>query len=260
MTDLSRAPHFGVFHLSLPAAGLLIAKCLWFRGEIDANIAARDSYHFHDQALAKALRRPAAKYRELLVQAVADNRLPAARLQRDLAGDIIAAKTFVEALTLADWLEDHGIVLGEVFDQEYVDVETLLAHRIADLVAAERHRHAQRAPAVPAVELLPEQAELVFLRHRVAALEAELSAAGTADAAHAPITEKQRGAYLNIIGALIGLLLGQSAGGKPYSVFTSQAAIIDAIHGTFGEAPGLSQRNLVDKFAAGKRALRATKK
>ena len=259
MADLSRAPHFGVFHLNLVDAGRLIAKCLWFRGEIDAKITARDSYDFHDPALAAALRKPAAHYRDVLTAAIAEHRLPAARLQRSLSGDILPNETFVETLTLADWLEDHGVLLGEVFEQEYIDTETVLAHRIADLVAAERHRHAQPVRIAPE-DVLPEQAELIFLRHRLAELEAEQVTAKPAHTRHAPITEKQRGAYLNIIGALVGLLLGQSAGGKPYSVFTSQAAIIDAIHGTFGEAPGLSQRNLVDKFAEGKRALQATRK
>ena len=64
--------------------------------------------------------------------------------------------------------------------------------------------------------------------------------------------------YLNIIGAMLGLMLGKSPAGKPQSVFDSQAAIIAALLGHHEGKPGISARTLEDKFAAAKRSLAST--
>ena len=64
--------------------------------------------------------------------------------------------------------------------------------------------------------------------------------------------------YLNIIGAMLGLMLGKSPAGKPQSVFDNQAAIIAALLGHHEGKPGISARTLEDKFAAAKRSLTAT--
>jgi len=65
-------------------------------------------------------------------------------------------------------------------------------------------------------------------------------------------SEKQNSAYLNIIGALLGLLLGKSSSGVAYSQFETQQAIIDAIHANYGTVHGLSKRNLEEKFSKAK--------
>ena len=253
--DIALAPHFGILHLNLSEAGLLIAKCLWFRGEISANVPDSDSYGFHDPNLEDALSKTAQHYSKRLQAAVADGRLTNARIQRTLDGDVIPDKTYVEAMALADWLEDCGVYLGEAFEEEYLSDEDMLVAKVADIVAAERHRRQTGELKVSSSDI-EEQALLLFLRQKIVTLETELTPNKAASPA-APITEKQRGAYLNIVGALLGLLLGSSPSGQPYSKFQSQQAIIDAIHANFGEAPGLSQRNLADKFAAGKRTLQA---
>lgn len=69
---------------------------------------------------------------------------------------------------------------------------------------------------------------------------------------------KQKSADLNIIGALLGLLLGESSNGIKYSQFESQQSIIDAIHANFGKEHGLSQRNLEDKFSKAKDKLKSS--
>jgi hypothetical protein len=61
--------------------------------------------------------------------------------------------------------------------------------------------------------------------------------------------------YLNIIGALLGLMLGKSPAGKEQSVFDSQASIISALLAHHDGKPGLSARTLEDKFAEAKRTL-----
>jgi hypothetical protein len=61
--------------------------------------------------------------------------------------------------------------------------------------------------------------------------------------------------YLNIIGGLLGLMLGKSPAGKAQSVFDSQASIISSLLAHHDGKPGLSARTLEDKFAEAKRAL-----
>lgn len=251
--DLVHAPHFGVFHLNLHEAGLLIAKCLWFRGELTAKVLEKDAYCFHDSDVEMALAKQAASYCRTICAAIADESLKAAVEQRDLENNVVPARTFVEALTLMQWLECRHIFLGDTFDDEYLFEESDLARKTADYVAAERYR--ARADITASDEDLATNASTLFLKHRITELEEELSRHKLSPLEPSPITEKQRGAYLNIIGALVSLLLGQSPGGEPYSKFKTQQSIIDAIQGMFGEQPGLSTRNLHDKFALGKRQL-----
>jgi hypothetical protein len=63
--------------------------------------------------------------------------------------------------------------------------------------------------------------------------------------------------YLNIIGGLLGLLLGRTPADKPQSVFSSQAAIISALLAHYGGKPGISDTTLEGKFAEAKRTLRS---
>lgn len=64
--------------------------------------------------------------------------------------------------------------------------------------------------------------------------------------------------YLGIVGGLLGLLLGQSPAGKPYSSFKSMEAIIDALMAHHPGQPGMSERTLWAKLAQAKRHLERT--
>jgi hypothetical protein len=67
--------------------------------------------------------------------------------------------------------------------------------------------------------------------------------------------ERAETTYLNIIGALLGLLVGESPDGKSYSRFASQAAVISALLGRYSGKPGIALRTLEVKFAEAKRSL-----
>jgi hypothetical protein len=62
---------------------------------------------------------------------------------------------------------------------------------------------------------------------------------------------------LKIIGALLDLILGVSPGGRAHSQFQTQSAVISHLTAVHPNVPGLSQRNLEDKFKQGKDALKA---
>lgn len=61
--------------------------------------------------------------------------------------------------------------------------------------------------------------------------------------------------HLHIIGALLSVMLGDSPGGKPYSAFKSQEAIIDALIAHHASIAGITQRTLQTKFAEANRRL-----
>lgn len=61
--------------------------------------------------------------------------------------------------------------------------------------------------------------------------------------------------YLNIIGGLLTLILGQSPSGTRHSVFQSQQSVISALLAHHEGRLGISARTLEAKFAAAKRSL-----
>lgn len=71
----------------------------------------------------------------------------------------------------------------------------------------------------------------------------------------ATLGERAETTYLNIIGGLLGLLLGKSPSGNPYSSFKTQAAVIAALLGNYPAKAGLSERTLQQKFAEAKSRL-----
>lgn len=243
------APNFGIYHLNLDNAGMLIAKCLWFRGDLEVSFKRTDSVEFDNSELTAALNSQAVKFTNLLGRAVATGTLSAASVRFDLEERVQPTETFIDALLMAAWLESRDIALGEVFEDEYLAKEAELAERVSYLVSVERFNYGRLHCNNP---------ENLFLRHELANLELKLAKANSTENKQASITEKQKSAYLNIIGALLGLLLGKSPSGSPYSLFKNQQAVIDGIHGNFGEAPGLSLRNLQDKLAQAKRMLNAS--
>ncbi|MDR6610534.1 hypothetical protein [Pseudomonas synxantha] len=63
--------------------------------------------------------------------------------------------------------------------------------------------------------------------------------------------------YLNIIGGLLTLLLGQSPGGVRYSSFKNLESVISALIAHHSGRPGITERTLWAKFAEAKRQLSA---
>lgn len=61
--------------------------------------------------------------------------------------------------------------------------------------------------------------------------------------------------YLNIVGGLLDLLLGQSPAGHPYSSFRTQESVISALIAHHAGRLGISARTLQSKFAAARRHL-----
>ncbi|WP_066267493.1 hypothetical protein [Hydrogenophaga palleronii] len=71
-----------------------------------------------------------------------------------------------------------------------------------------------------------------------------------------PISERAEATYLNIVGGMLDLMLGQSPAGTAYSTFRTQEAIVSALIAHHGGAMGIAERTLQGKFALARRRLR----
>lgn len=101
---------------------------------------------------------------------------------------------------------------------------------------------------------LPHDSVYVVRTAALRAFEQSVLSAPTAQA-DKPLSRREEATLLNIVGGLLGLLLGKSPAGKPLSVFKSQAAVIEALVATYPGKPGMSARNLEDKLPQARRSL-----
>lgn len=71
------------------------------------------------------------------------------------------------------------------------------------------------------------------------------------------ISDRAETTYLNIIGGMLELMLGQTPSGAPYSSFKTQDAVVSALISHHGGAMGIAERTLCGKFATARRQLRS---
>lgn len=73
--------------------------------------------------------------------------------------------------------------------------------------------------------------------------------------AQCPISDRAEATYLNIIGGMLELMLGQSPSGTPYSSFKTQEAVVSALVAHHHGVMGIAERTLNGKFAMARRRL-----
>jgi hypothetical protein len=110
------------------------------------------------------------------------------------------------------------------------------------------------------LELANYRRKLETLRAKSKETSTRCDATGTAaDTGADALTDlRNETTYLHIVGGLLTLLLGHAPSGKPYSSFTTQAAIIDALVAQHGGRLGITERTLQSRFAEAKRRLSST--
>ena len=92
--------------------------------------------------------------------------------------------------------------------------------------------------------------DILHERHRVLCKRIE----GLSVAEH-EVSPRSEGTYLNIVGGLLGLLLGKSPSGKPYSSFETMESVISALLAHHAGRPGMAERTLWAKLAQARRHL-----
>ncbi len=250
-------PNLGLWHLNIPQAAALIAKCLWMDGSLgyDVKVPEKEAYGLNDPDLEQALAKPITHYEKLLVDAVTKGTLATARIMRNMDDKPQKTETYISQDNLLGWLAERGIELAHMdLYEDYTNAEVHIGMAALETIKAARITMAQGAHYRQSSSENYYQKTIILYEENLR-LKDELEKYKSKIGGQKPISERKQGAYLNIIGALLGLLLGKSPGGKPYSQFETQQAVIDAIHGNYGEQGGLSKRNLEDKFAQAKRNL-----
>jgi hypothetical protein len=105
---------------------------------------------------------------------------------------------------------------------------------------------------------LPEDAVLVIRTDELANFQRRLALAqGKKQAEIEKLPPRAEATYLTIIGAMLELMLGKSDGGRAHSIYSSQAAIIEALIAHNPNAPGIAKSTLEGKFAEARRHLRS---
>ena len=109
------------------------------------------------------------------------------------------------------------------------------------------------------------RAELAKSKARVAELVGQLNTTESErDSLRAMVDKmaqpnaKAETTYLNIIGALLGLMLGKTPNGQKGSIYGSQEAIISALLGHYCNKQGISPTTLENRFAEANRSIKAT--
>lgn len=77
-------------------------------------------------------------------------------------------------------------------------------------------------------------------------------------AAEHEVSPRSEATYLNIVGSLMGLLLGKSPSGKPYSSFQTMESVISALLAHHAGRPGMAERTLWAKLAQARRQVEDT--
>lgn len=90
--------------------------------------------------------------------------------------------------------------------------------------------------------------DVLHERHRELCKQVE-----SRSAAKREVSPRSEATYLNIVGGLLGLLLGKSPGGKPYSSFETMESVISALLAHHAGRPGMAERTLWAKLAQARR-------
>ncbi|MGL6077209.1 hypothetical protein [Methyloversatilis discipulorum] len=92
--------------------------------------------------------------------------------------------------------------------------------------------------------------DVLHERHRVLCKRIE-----SLSVAEHEVSPRSEGTYLNIVGGLLGLLLGKSPSGKPYSSFETMESVISALLAHHAGRSGMAERTLWAKLAQARRHL-----
>ena len=125
-------------------------------------------------------------------------------------------------------------------------------------ISADTYRALQADRDAARMELEKARTRAIEAAGKMSALQGERdSLAAMVEKMNAPGARAET-TYLNIIGGLLGLMLGRTPAGQPQSVFQNQSAIISALLAHHGDKPGISASTLESKFAEAKRSIQAT--
>lgn len=191
---------------------------------------------------------------EKIIDAINNNNLPYGRDGRTVpSGEHVAPlRLTVRHTDLKKWMTEHYPDQKPPFLFDETERKTHAAFNADSFRALQANLDATR------ITLDKKSAQFSDLQNAYDALIGERNSLKSMVEKQNQPGERAETTYLNIIGGLLELLLGQSPSGKKYSSFESQDAIISAMLAYHEHKPGISARTLQEKFASAKRNLVAT--
>ena len=213
--EKSKLSNFGIGCLTIDEAAALIAKCLFFEGELEISWENHDDIHsIFDPKLDKVLRKDISRFRDRLISAVVDSTLKAEKIQRDFDESIIAEETFIQDEVLEEWLQERGIELGDHY-ADYVDFQSDLFFHIQKSIEAEYLKKTKPALQEQCKNL--NESDYLIMFEKIARLEKELSK--RTDDEEKPLSARERD-------SLLKLAIGMAVSGYAYDPEKSRNSAI----------------------------------
>ena len=190
---------------------------------------------------------------EKVYEAILNGELPYGRDGRTVsAGDHVKKERLtIRHADLKAWMAKHYPGQKPPFLFDELERTTHTAINVDSFKALQADRDALKVRVENAIEkyraLQQERDRIEGERASLAAMVEKMNVPG-------PRAETT---YLNIIGGLLGLMLGSTPTGKN-SVYLNQGAIISGLLGNYGNAPGMGASTLETKFAEANRSIKAT--
>lgn len=167
--------------------------------------------------------------------------------------------------------QDSTVIDGAELTVRHVDLKAWMAHYYPDqkpdflFDVVERKLHS--AITIDAVQALLAEQDIIRrqLAERASAYErlyreheSLRKRAATITPSDDSLAPRSETTYLNIVGGLLTLLLGNAPSGKPYSSFRTMESVIGALLAHYEGHPGIAERTLWAKLAAAKRQIDAS--
>jgi hypothetical protein len=106
---------FGVWHLTVKEAADLVARDMWFSGDLEGIDVPEDCEDEFDSRLTAALSGVIADWEQRLLAAVESGTLTPSAVRRDLKDDsLVAGNTYIDSRDLIKWLRERRYLAGQV--------------------------------------------------------------------------------------------------------------------------------------------------
>lgn len=191
--------NFGIGYLNVREAAILVTKCMFLNGAIEADYNRYDGISLYAPGLDKALENHIVETERRLVEGIKQGTLKPDQISRTLDESIISEETYIADGVLVGWLEERNTYLGEPY-QEYVDEQVKIIEAVLATVQTVREKH--RNPTLyEEYKKTHESDETFGLVARIEELERELATYKNQKNTkpEKPLKARERGTLLKLI-------------------------------------------------------------
>lgn len=162
-------PDFGIFHLSVSDAAVLVAVCMAFDGGVsNSTQAAVDKAaeaanvwagQWDSEPIQKALSREAKGIRDQLIRSIDSGELSSPVKRRNMKGELLPDGSFISCAELEQWAQARGNVLSDPYNA-FIKKESARFESLRDYAVKLAQGHIeQQSHAEPPAVLLSQPAQ-----------------------------------------------------------------------------------------------------